>query len=174
MWKADINLIAGEEHSLFLQKAYILAQEKSQDPVTHTAGILVDANNTILSKGFNHLPPGLEYTMEQLLDKKWKYKHMIHAEAACVYDAAKKGKSTNETTMYMPWIPCTPCALTVIDSGISTFIGHKQLIEQTPERWWASTEYALELLRKADVDIYMFDGRIRKIEHLFNGNIWKP
>lgn len=188
-FESNIEIITekdGSHHAKYLNNAYVNALYKSEDPITHTAAIIISSlkqkqlGNEYIQmgiEGWNHFPKGLNPTPEQIADRDWKYKHIIHAETSTIYKAAKKGFPLARTTMYMPWVPCTPCALAISDSGISTLIGHKQLIEKTPERWWESTEYALEILRKAGIELLMYDGKIdetNNLTHLFNGKIWHP
>ena len=33
-----------------------------------------------------------------------------------IYNAAKKGIALDKTTMFMPWVPCSPCAIAIINS----------------------------------------------------------
>ena len=178
-WKPDIKIISlGEEvfPKKFLREAYKFAWENSEDIATQTGAVLVDPDlEEILAYGTNHFPKGLNPTKEQKLDRNYKLKHIIHAEPAVINVAAKIGKSTEDSYMFMPWVPCTPCALAIIDSGIKELIGHKQMIMKTPERWWESTEYALDLLRKAEIKLSMYDGKIGGgIKNLFNGSEWEP
>ncbi len=174
-WNPNIELIAGEEHQFLLREAYNFAQEHSEDTVTKTAAVIVMPDlATILSYGANHFPLGLAPTPEQKTDRDWKYKHIIHAEPAAIINAARRGSATAGAVMYMPWVPCTPCATAIVDAGIKKMIGHKELIMKTPERWQESTNYALSLLKRCGVECLMYEGEIGGIEHLFNGEVWRP
>lgn len=170
-----LEIVSGDRHKSYLGIAYRYAADHSDDLVTRVSAILVHpALDRVLAKGANHLPRGVVPAPGQLEDKSWKYEHMIHAEPAVIFAAAREGKSTAGSTMYMPWVPCTPCAKAIIDAGIITLIGHKALIEKTPERWWESTVYALKMLDRAGVRTVMYDGEIGKTDHLFDGEIWHP
>lgn len=174
-WNPDIEIIEGDIHRDFLREAYILGHTRSEDPITQTGAVIVDpALETAIARGWNHFPAGLEPTLEQMSDSKWKYEHIIHAEPHSVYEAARAGRVTQGAIMYMPWVPCTPCALAIIGGGIKTLIGHKELIMKTPERWWESTDQAIGLLTKCGVKHYMYEGKIGGVEHMFNREIWTP
>lgn len=177
-WNPNIEIIEGDRHRQTLYHTYLTAEMYSDDTVTRTGAFLFDRTlNEVVGSGANHFPRGVCPTEEQLQDQKWKYEHIIHAEPAAIFDAAKKGNSTKGTVMYMPWVPCTPCAKAVIDAGIEYLVGHKELIMKTPERWRESTDYALELLEKAGVKKYMYEGKIdpsNELTHLFDGEIWYP
>ncbi len=174
-WNPIIKLVEGQEHQEFLRLAYQKAWNLSDDPKTKTGAVLVDNNSLeVLAFGVNHLPSGLEASAEKLKDSAWKYKHMIHAEPAAIYAAAREGNPTKGLSMYMPWVPCTPCALTIIDSGVSKLIGHKEMIMKTPERWRESTNYALSLLKNAGVELLMYEGKIGSVKGRFNEENWEP
>ena len=64
--------------------------------------------------------------------RKKKYIHTNHAEKDLIYKAARKGIATDGLTMIMPWLPCIPCANTIISSEIEkmVFLISKWLREQ--------------------------------------------
>lgn len=175
-WNPKIRLLTnGEDHYFLLREAYLFAQRDSDDTVTKTGAVIVGPDfSKILAWGANHFPSGLNPTSEKIADKDWKYKHIIHAETAAIFDAARRGSATQGAIMYMPWIPCTPCATAIVDAGIKKLVGHKELIMKTPERWQNSTNYALSVLERGGVESLMCEGEIRGVEHLFNGEVWKP
>lgn len=171
----NIEVVTEDLHRGFLREAYKYALGNSDDPATKTGAIIVSANlGEILAYGTNHFPDGLNPTKEERGDRKWKYDHIIHAEPAAIHAAARDGKATKGTVMYMPWVPCTPCAKAIIDAGIKMLIGHKETIIKTPERWWESTGYALDLLKKCGVRSCMYPGKIGEVEAMFDGEIWHP
>jgi len=170
VWEVGILVVKGSYHKHYLQKAYTFAWNESDDETTKTGALLVNSLGEELSFGTNHFPKGVTPLAEQLEDKIWKYKHIIHAEKAAVLAAAKNGIATEDSIMYMPWLPCQQCAITLIDAGVNYFIGHKQLIEQTPMRWKDSIRDALSLLQKAKVQTYMYSGKL-DVEVLFNGDV---
>lgn len=174
-WDPKIEIVNTENDRFHLAMAYFSAWVSSEDPATKTGAIIVKPDfSEIVGFGVNHFPYWLNPTEEQKRDRDYKLKHIIHAEPAAVHDAAFNGRCTKGTYMYMPWVPCTECAKVIIDSGIEKLVGHKQMIMKTPERWRESTEYALELLRKCKVGLYMYDGKIGNVKSLFNGEVWEP
>jgi len=47
----------------------------------------------------------------------------VHAEVRAICRAAEKGISTEGATLYLSeWYPCAPCALTMIEAGISKLV----------------------------------------------------
>lgn len=179
-WNPDIKLVPEDDKkipSFFLMLAYDYAAKHSDDPYTKIGAVIVEPDlHQVVAYGTNHFPDGLGPTSEQIADRDWKLKHTIHAEPAAIIDAAMSGSglSTIGATMYIPWVPCTPCALAIADAGIERLVGHKSLIMKTPERWRKSCDDAISLLKKCGVECLMYDGKIGGIEHLFNGEVWEP
>ncbi len=174
-WKPSIELIEGDKHRDFLKEAYRFAWDNSPDSSTKTGAVIVNASlDDIIAYGVNQFPAGLNPTEAQIQERQWKYEHIIHAEYSAIFYAARKGVSTDGSVMYMPWVPCTPCAKAIISAGIKTLIGHKEMIMKTPERWWASTNYALELLEKCGVRKFMYAGEIGGVKGLFDSSEWNP
>jgi dCMP deaminase len=179
MWDPKIKTIDGDIHREFLKEAYSHAWLNSEDPVTKTGALIISYRNGLpetASKvyGANHFPEGLKYTKEQVEDRNWRLDHIIHAEPAAIYAAARHGVRTEGSTMYMPWVPCTPCAKAIVDSGIKTLVGHKSMIMKTPERWWESTDHAISILGECGVNFCMYDGNIGGVRNLFSSEVWKP
>ena len=175
-YNPSIELIKGEVHKSFLRKAYDYAWKNSIDPSTKTGALIVDTNlNEIISYGVNHFTPNVNPTEEQIKDKQWKKENIIHAEPSAIFAAAANGsKPTRGAVMYMPWVPCTPCANAIIDAGIKRLIGHREMIIKTPERWWASLDYALNLLEKSGVKTFMYSGKIGGVKSLVDDLEWSP
>ena len=174
-WNPHIELIEGEIHKNFLREAYAYAWDHSHDVTSKIGAVIVSPSlDKIIACGANHFPDGLNPTKEQIAERTWKYEHIIHAEPSAIFSAARNCKSTERAVMYLPWIPCTPCAKAIIDAGIKQLIGHKDMIMKTPEHWQQSTDYALKLLEMCGVRKFMYDGKIGGVENLFDGKLWYP
>ena len=172
-WKPNIELIEGQMHQAFLREAYLYAWENSEEPTTKTGAVIVN-DRRIIARGANHFPRGIVPTDEQISDRQWKYRHIIHAEPSAIYSAARKGEKLEGAVMYMPWVPCVPCAKAIVDSGIGEFIGHEAMIMMTPERWWDDCGYAVDFLGTCGVKMSMYRGKIGGVRSLFNGSEWEP
>lgn len=179
-WNPNIRTVDGEVHRRFLSLAYGYARQNSGDPDTHVGAIIVETNpelpleQRVLLQGANRFPPGLKPTPAQLADRAWIEENIIHAERDAIYLAARYGVGTEGKTMYMPWVPCTQCALAIIDSGIGKLVMHKSLVVKTPEKWRKSTSNALELLERCGVETLAYDGAIGGVLHRFYGREWEP
>jgi len=158
--------------------AYKYAWHLSQDPVTKTGAVIVhEEYGDVIVYGVNHFPEGIEIPENLASDENrpWRLEHIIHSEPAAIFKAAKKGVRTQGTTMYMPWIPCTPCAVAIIDAGIAKLIGHKSMIMKTPKHWWETCDHAIDVLKKGGVEFLMYDGPIGECKGFMrNYGEWNP
>jgi len=120
---------------------------------------LLVAQEKIILEGVNILPPRVKYKKERFEGAN-KHIYPNHAERDVIYQAAKKGISTEGLTMVMPWLPCIPCANAVISSGIEKLIVHKQMVERTKEKWQEELKNAVQIMQEAGVEIITYDGVI--------------
>ena len=173
-------------HEYFMKIAKVTA-EKSKDLSTKCGAVIVTKDNEIVSTGFNGFPRGVydkpefnfcEYPeIERRVERPLKYKYTEHAERNAIYNAALEGNATKEAIMYCPWYACVDCARGIIQAGISEVVGHRQIIDKTPERWQQTIVDALGLLHEAGVKCWLFDGKIdlnNELKIRFNGEEWTP
>jgi dCMP deaminase len=175
----NIKKVDGDIHKKFLRLAYQQAWNNSDDPLTKTGAVLVK-DGEVIAQAENHFPKGIKYPEKfngdnDPKERTWILKHIVHAEPAVVHAAAKKGVSTEGTTIYMPWIPCTQCALVIIDAGIKKLIGHKQMIMKTPPYWYETCCAAIDILKKGGVELLIYDGKIGDCKALMEEHgEWEP
>ena len=103
----------------------------------------------IRSTGFNGLPRGIEDSNERLNNREVKYPLICHAEENAIMHAARIGMSLKDCTAYVTWPPCTRCARSLIQAGISSVIYPKKI--DIPERWSADFELSLNMFKEAGV-----------------------
>ena len=96
--------------------------EWSKDPSTQVGCVVVGPDREIRSTGFNGLPRGIEDNDERLNNREIKYPLICHAEENAIMHAARIGISLKDCTAYVTWPPCTRCARSLIQAGISTII----------------------------------------------------
>ena len=94
----------------------------SKDPSTQVGCVVVGPDREIRSTGFNGLPRGIEDSEERLNDREIKYPLICHAEENAIMHAARIGISLKECTAYITWPPCTRCARSLIQAGISQIV----------------------------------------------------
>ena len=161
----------------FLKQAYAFAAEHSPDPSTQNGAILVHQHDgRVIARGANRFPRGVKVTKERL-ERPLKYSFICHAERDAIYDAARWGEATYGRIMYCPWYACTDCARAIIQAGIAEVIGHKTILDKTPDRWKETIDIALGMLDDAGVKNSFVggeEGELGAVGVLFNGEIWYP
>ena len=128
-------------------------QSWSKDPSTKCGCVLVK-DRRILSTGYNGLPANLSDTLSRYLDREFKLATIIHAEKNAIFNAAKNGSTTEGSTAYVTWPPCSQCASALIQAGITKVVCPNP--NTAPERWRANFFIANELLYEAGVTVLYF------------------
>ena len=125
--------------------------EWSKDPSTKVGCVVVGPDHEIRSTGFNGLPRGIEDNDERLNNREIKYPLICHAEENAIMHAARIGISLKHCTAYVTWPPCTRCARSLIQAGVSTIIYPKDI--EIPERWMEDFNLSLNMLKEAKINI---------------------
>lgn len=131
----------------FFDLAYLVASW-SKDPSSQIGAVIVDAQNRVISTGFNGLPVGVKDTEERLGDRATKYKMILHAEENAIMFAKQNLNGCSIYVTKMP--PCAHCAALIIQSGIKfVYVPETEI----PERWRESTELTRQMFKEAGVKI---------------------
>ncbi len=112
---------------LYFTMCYLIGM-RSKDMATHVGSVIVDADNVLVSTGYNSLPRGIEADSDDKRlsrDGGEKYFWIEHAERNAIYNAARRGTQLKGCKLYVPWTPCTDCARAIIQTGISEVIIHQ-------------------------------------------------
>lgn len=149
----------------YLKIACELARDFSTDPTTQNGAIIV-RDDSIISRGFNYIPEGVNGTWEKVT----KYLYVEHAERDAIYKAARDGVSTAGAVMYCPYLICADCARAVIISGISRAYGLQKTFDLTPERWRDSVHKGLKMLEDAGVEVVWIDA-VLNVTIRFDGGL---
>ena len=136
--------------SRFLRLATHIS-EWSKDPSTQVGCVVVGPDREIRSTGFNGLPRGIEDNDERLNDREVKYPLICHAEENAIMHAARIGMSLKGCTAYVTWPPCTRCARSLIQAGISSVVYPEDT--SIPERWMADFNLSLNMLKEAGINV---------------------
>jgi dCMP deaminase len=131
---------------IHMEMAFKLA-ERSKDPKTQVGCRIVDDENHVIGEGYNGFGAGSEETVE-LWQRPEKYDHVIHAETNAIGHAAKMGRSTENSTLYVTAFPCLPCAKLVIAAGVSTVVYGVVL-----HGWNEDSTKALKEFQRCGVDV---------------------
>jgi dCMP deaminase len=128
-------------------------QSWSKDPSTKCGCVLVK-DRRILSTGYNGLPANLSDSLTRYQDREYKLATIIHAEKNAIFNAAKNGSTTEGSTAYVTWPPCSQCSSALIQAGVSKVVCPDP--NTAPERWKTNFKIANELLYEAGVTVLYF------------------
>lgn len=141
-----------------VEKLMIEAQnvaKESRDRRTKVGCIIVSADHHILSKGCNSFPRGVDEDIEERHLSPEKYYWTEHAERNAIYNAARSGVALLNSTMYLPWFPCTDFARAIVQSGITKLVAIQPDLKN--ERWGHEFERALHILKEGGVNIELYE-----------------
>ena len=154
----------------FMTLAYLVSM-KSKDPSTRVGAVIVGKDNEIISTGYNGLPRNVKDKRDRYVNKDYKYLSSNHAEENAILHCARNGASSKNCSIYTPWIPCSRCAKSIIQAGISEVIYDENFpgndINNQNEVWKQSIEVSNEILLEAKVKIRKFNGKLIKIKGLY-------
>lgn len=105
----------------------------SKDPSRGFGSVLVGINREPVSDGFNGFPRGIYDHQHRLHDRPLKHKLVIHSEVNAILNAARRGTSTRNTTLYLVGLhktrleaygslPCIRCTMPLIQAGICEIV----------------------------------------------------
>lgn len=123
------------------------AAQRSKDPSTQVGAAIIDSDGHILMTGFNGFPAGVIETPERW-ERPAKYERVVHAEMNAIGHCAKKGISTDGTTLHCTHFPCNAagCARLIITAGIIHIVAG-----QPPHGWDEDHDISKEMFREAGV-----------------------
>lgn len=165
----------------FLRKAYTLAYNASTDGSTQNGAIIVSDRGEMVAQGANHFPRDVKD-----IPARWvrpiKYKYVEHAERNAIYDAAKKGVSTHNLTMYAAWAACSDCARAIIQAGIKRVVTHHdplaltRLGQKTSDMWIEEISHAITMLKESGVTLDYYEDKLFEDDFtiLYNGQRVSP
>jgi len=123
----------------------------SKDPSTQVGCVVVGPDKELRSTGFNGLPRGIEDNEQRLNNREIKYPLICHAEENAIMHAARIGMSLKNCTAYVTWPPCTRCARSLIQAGISSIVYPKDI--EIPDRWMEDFTLSLNMLKEANISL---------------------
>ena len=107
------KMLQGLRHATFIGKNY------SKDPRTKVGALILRADGTPVSWGYNGFPRGIVETTELWKNREEKYKRVLHAESNAI-DFARE--SLEGTTIFCSLFPCSNCAARIVQSGITRVV----------------------------------------------------
>jgi len=112
----------------------LLSAHRSKDPNTQVGACIVNAQNKIMSMGYNGLPTGCgddEFPWEaagEELDTKYPY--VCHAELNAILNSG--GRNLEGCKIYVALFPCNECAKAIIQCGIKEVLYLSDKYADTP------------------------------------------
>ena len=104
----------------FLSLAHHVSQW-SKDPRTKVGAVIVDQKKRVISLGYNGFPRGVEDTPERYDDRPTKHLFVAHAERNALDNSPM---SVEGCTLYVPLVPCSECAKSIIQRGIARVVSY--------------------------------------------------
>ena len=127
----------------FLDLARHVAQW-SKDPSTNVGCVIVNADKTIASIGYNGFPRGVIDDADRLHDRDTKLAMTLHAEDNAILSANQQLDGCIAYTWPMP--PCSTCAARLIQAGVV------RVVAPSPgSRWHESCLLGQTMMREAGV-----------------------
>lgn len=123
----------------------------SKDPSTKVGCVVVGADREIRSTGFNGFPRGIEDRADRLENRELKYPLICHAEENAIMHAARVGVSLKGCTAFVTWPPCTRCARSLVQAGVSEVVYPAELV--IPDRWQEDFEMSTGMFSEAGVQV---------------------
>jgi dCMP deaminase len=148
---------------------------QSPDPSTQNGAVLVDSLGYVFAGDCNRFPDGVQYNPDRWL-RPGKYQFIEHAERNAIFAAARKGESTEGSTMVCAWAACSDCARAIVQAGIAKLVRFPAEIMNagSDPRWHQECEVG---------DVILIEGGVEIVEQTFpdiaievrrNGQLWHP
>lgn len=124
----------------------------SKDDSTKVGAVITSSNGSPVSWGFNGMPMRIDDIRPDRHIRPYKYKWMCHAERNAM-DLAPRADLSG-CVMFITFSPCTNCAQSIIQRGITTVVVDANFTaEKMPEHWKEDMLVAKEMLLEAGVKI---------------------
>lgn len=116
--KPTLRLRHGTSWVSYLYGFAAHAATKSKD-TTQVGAVLVGPEGEVRLTAYNGPPRGVDDRPERF-NRPAKYLYASHAEANLVAFAAREGIRTKDCVVFVTHHPCSACARTLIQAGVST------------------------------------------------------
>lgn len=151
--------------------AYLVSM-KSKDPSTRVGALIVGPDNEIRATGYNGLPRGVADRQYRYDDREYKLLAVNHAEENAILHCALNGVSAKGCTLYCPWLPCSRCTKSVIQSGIVEVVYDENFPGNADGNcgdWKRSMDISREMFNETGVVVRGFNDKLIDIVGLYKG-----
>ena len=134
--------------------------KSSNDSATKTGAVIVTPTDIVIATGYN-FKMGDNLALDRDIQPE-KYYWYEHAERSAIYNAVRRGKSTNGCIIYLSCgIPCTDCMRAIISSGIKIIVCESDTSNRntgsTQSIWLEHFKRSLILAKECNVHILFYD-----------------
>ena len=152
----------------FMSLSYLVAT-RSKDKNTHVGAVIVGPNKEIRSTGYNSFPRGINDNVEERQERPEKYYWMAHAEFNAVVLSSLVGVPLKGCTLYTNGIPCTNCAMAIINSGIKEVVVDQEWNDGNYGQWKEHAERTKQMFYESYVTLRYWKGELLGICKYRNG-----
>jgi dCMP deaminase len=121
----------------------------SKDPSTGVGAVIIRADRTPVSWGYNGFPRGVRDTLERYEDRATKYLMICHSERNALLEARQDLRGC---TLYTTFVPCATCAGMIIQAGITRVVTIPTPPERK-ERWAKDIAVTETMFQEAEVEL---------------------
>ena len=147
---------------LFMTMVYLVAM-KSKDESTHIGAVIVGPDNEVRSVGFNSFPRGINDDVLNRQERPEKYFWMAHAERNSIDNAARVGIPVKGCRIYTNGVPCTGCAVGVINAGIAEVIVDKVWNDCNYNQWKEQAVRSIQMFEEAGIMLRFWEGDLLEV-----------
>lgn len=134
----------------FFKLAEYQAALFSKDPVTKVGAIFLAPDSLQqLTQGYNGFPRGIDEKSAERWQRPAKYLYVSHAEMNAIANACRHGTPLERAIAVVTLFPCTTCAKTMIQAGISAVVTRRP--DMDCPRWGQEFQVSLEMFNEAGV-----------------------
>jgi len=131
---------------------------KSKDKNTQIGAVIVGEDNEILSTGYNSFPRGLDDSKEERQERPEKYFWFEHAERNAIYNAARVGTPTKDSSIYITsGVPCMDCSRGIINSGIKKVYCKRVCTTTNKDMWDEHQKRSIDMLHECGVEVIFYE-----------------
>ena len=139
----------------------LLSAKRSKDPSTQVGACIVDADNKVVSIGYNGMPRNVdesELTWEKGDGLNSKYLYVCHAEFNAILNI-RNGSSLRGCRIYVTLFPCNECSKAIIQTGVKEVIYLSDKYSGTTENLASK-----KLLDLAGIKYRKYEGRFTELD----------
>lgn len=143
----------------FMQMCALVAT-KSKDPSTKIGTVIVGPANEIRSTGYNGPPRGLNDNDPTIYQRPKKYVYFAHSERNAIYNAARVGIPLENCLLYTLGVPCSGCAVAIINSGIKSVTVSTEWNKLIGDKWIEEALHTSIMFKQCGVIVNQWSGRL--------------